>query len=158
MSQAVVGGSRVSGDDGRARAARVGAAVAVLAMALSVYGAYGDPQAPQSQKSAVPVILGLVVVASIVTFGFLAPRATRAAEAGTPGGRRWAIALTTVAVLGLGVFWSGLPLIAGSAAALVGRTGRRAGQSSRTYSTAWVLGLVAAALSILVTVVGNLAH
>jgi hypothetical protein len=132
--------------------------VAVLAAALTVYGAYGDPRAPESQKSAVPVLVVLAVAASIVTFGFLVPRALRAVEAGTPGGRRWAIALTTVSVLGLGVFWTGLPLIAGGAAALVGRTGRRGGQSSRAYSTAWVLGLVAAGASILVTVVGNVAH
>lgn len=158
MSQTTVRRDRTAGDGGRARAARVGAAVTVLAMALIVYGAYGDPKAPDSQKSSVPALLVLVVVASVVTFGVLAPIALRAVEAGAAGGRRWAVGLTTVAVLGLVIFWSGLPLIAGGAAALVGRTGRQHAQDSRAYSTAWVLGLVAAVASILVTVVGNLTH
>lgn len=158
MSQTVAGRSRVSGDGGRARAARVGALVGVLAMALVVYGTYGDPQAPDSQKSAVPGILVAVAVVAIVMFAVLAPLALRAVEAGTAGGRRWAIALATVSVLGLAIFWSGLPLIAGGAAALVGRTGRQGAQSSRAYSTAWVLGLFAAVVSILVTVVGNVVH
>lgn len=132
--------------------------VGVLAMALVIYGAYGDPQAPDSQKSAVPSILVLVVVAAIITFGVLTPLALRAVQADTAAGRHWAVTLTTVAVLGLVVFWSGLPLIAGGAAALVGRAGRQATQGSKVYSTAWVLGIVAAVASILVTVVGNLAH
>jgi len=159
MSQAVVDRGRVGGDGGeRSLSARWGAAAAILAMALVVYGAYGDPKAPDSQKSAVPVIVAIAAVLAIVTFGLLAPIALRAVSAGSAAGRRWAIGLTVVSILGLAAFWSGLPLIAGGAAALVGRTGRERAPGTKAYSFAWALGLFAAGASIVVTVVGNTLH
>lgn len=158
MAQTVVERDRIGGNGGRARAARVGVVAAVLAMALVVYGTYGDSQAPDSQKSGMPFVLVMAAVAAIVTFGVLAPRALRAVDAGTAGGRRWAVGLAVVSVLGLAVFWSGLPLIAGSAAALVGRAGVESARRSRAFSAARVLGLFAAGTSILVTVAGNLLH
>jgi hypothetical protein len=127
-------------------------------MALIVYGTYGDSQASDSQKSGMPSVLAMALLVAIVTFAVLTPLALRAVVAGNAGGRRWAVGLTTVSVLGLVVFWSGLPLIAGSAAALVGRVAREAGQDSKAFSVARVVGLVAAGLSILVTLVGNLLH
>jgi hypothetical protein len=157
MSQASLSTDRV-GDGGRAQAARVGAVATVLALALVVYGTYGDPKAPSSQKSGMPSILVIAVVLGIVVFGFLAPRALRAVDVAGAAGRRWAVGLTTVAVVGLVVFWTGLPLIVGSAAALVGRAGRESRRPSRAFSVAWVLGLVAAGASILVTILGNLLH
>ena len=160
MSQAVVDRGRTDADldGGRARAARVGAVVAILGMALVVYGAYGDGQANSSQKSAVPFLVVIVAVATIVMFGLLAPMALRAVSSRSTSGRRWAIGLTVVSVLGLAVFWSGLPLIAGGAAALVGRTGRDQGDVSKAFGAAWVLGLFAAGASIVVTIVGNALH
>jgi hypothetical protein len=149
---------RIGGNGGRARAARVGAVATVLAMALIVYGTYGDPKAPDSQKSGMPSVLVMAAVVSIFTFGVLVPIALRAVDARGAGGRRWAISLAVVSVLGLGVFWSGLPLIAGSAAALVGRAGTESGQGAKAFSTARVLGLVAAGASILVTILGNVLH
>jgi hypothetical protein len=157
MAQAYVEQGRIGGN-GRARAARVGAAATVLALALIVYGTYGDSQASDSQKSGMPFVLVMAAVAAIVTYGVLAPLALRAVAAGATAGRRWAVGLTTVSALGLVVFWSGLPLIAGSAAALIGRAGKESGQESRAFSSARVVGLFAAGASILVTVVGNLAH
>lgn len=158
MAQTMVERGRIGGNGGRARAARVGAVATVLAMALIVYGTYGDSQASDSQKSGMPSVLLIALVVAVVTFGVLAPIALRAVAAGTAGGRRWAIGLTTVSIVGLVVFWSGLPLIAGSAAALVGRAGRESGRDSRAFSVGRVAGVVAAGLSILVTLFGNLAH
>lgn len=158
MAQTVVEQGPIGGSGQRARAARVGAVATVLAMALIVYGTYGDPQASDSQKSSMPFVLAIALGVALVTFGFLAPRALRAVSEGRAVGRRWAVALVTVSVLGLVVFWSGLPLIVGSAAALVGWTARESGQNSRSFSAARVLGLFAAGASILVTIVGNLAH
>lgn len=158
MAETMVERDRIGGNGGRARAARVGAVAGVLAMALVVYGTYGDSQAPDSQKSGMPFVLVMAAVATIVTFGLLAPRALRAVDAGTVGARRWAVGLAAVSVLGLAVFWSGLPLIAGSAAALVGRAGSESAQHSRAFSGARILGLFAAGASILVTVAGNLLH
>lgn len=158
MAQTAAERDRTGGNGGRARAARVGAVATVLAMALIVYGTYGDSKAPDSQKSGMPSVLVLAAVVSIITFGVLVPLALRAVEAGDASGRRWATGLTIVSILGLGVFWSGLPLIAGSAAALVGRAGTESGQGARAFSLARVLGLVAAGASILVTILGNVLH
>lgn len=150
--------NQTSRDGGRAMAARVGGVVTILALALVVYGTYGDPQASDSQKSGMPsVLLGVVVVAAIV-FGLLAPIALRAVEEGRDAGRRWALGLGIVSVVSLVVFWSGLPLLVGGAGALVGKVGREQTGGSRAFSWAWGLGLFAVIASIAITVVGNTLH
>jgi hypothetical protein len=127
-------------------------------MALVVYGTYGDSQASDSQKSGMPsVLVGVVVVAALV-FGLLAPMALRAVEAHRETGRRWAIGLAIASVLSLVAFWSGLPLLLGSAAALVAKAGREGGAESKAWSWAWGLGLFAAVAAIAVTIVGNTLH
>ena len=158
MAQTAVEQGRLGGNGGRARAARVGAVATVLAMALVVYGTYGDSQASDSQKSSMPFVLVVAAVLALVTFGVLVPLALRAVDAGTAGGRRWAIGLATASVVGLVVFWSGLPLIVGSAAVLVGRAGAESGQDSRAFTSARVLGFFAVGASILVTILGNVLH
>jgi hypothetical protein len=145
----------VGGIAGRARAARIGAGVAPLAMGLVVYGAYGDAHASSSQKSAVPFLLGVVAVVTAVVYGLLAPLALRAAARQTAAARRWALGLGIVSVLSLVVFWSGLPLIVGGAAAYIGYEGRSTTGGSRAYDAAWWLGLAAAALAVIVTILGN---
>jgi hypothetical protein len=155
MSQAVMGSTSSEGIASRARAARIGAGAAVLAMALVVYGTYGDAHASDSQKSAVPALLGLVVVAAGIVYGLLAPSALRAVERGAEGARRWATGLAVVSVLSLAVFWSGLPLLVGGAAALVGRDGRSRIPGSRAFGVATWLGVGAAVVAIVVTIVGN---
>jgi len=97
----------------------------------------------------------LVAVAAVLVFGVLAPLALRAVESGSAAGRRWAVALSVISVLSLVVFWSGLPLLVGSAGALAGKAGREQAGRSRAFSWAWGLGLFAAAASIVVTVLGN---
>lgn len=149
---------QVSQDGGRARSARVGGVVTILAMALVVYGTYGDSQASDSQKSGMPFVLVLAGVAAAIVFGVLAPVAIRAVEAGRESGRRWALALGVVSVVGLVAFWSGLPLLVGSAAALVAKTGREHMGGSKAFSWAWGLGLFAAVASIAVTILGNTLH
>jgi hypothetical protein len=158
MSQAVAGAMQGSGSAGRARAARVGAGVAVVAMALVVYGAYGDSQANSSQKSAVPFLLVIVAGAAAVVYGLLVPLAQKSRARGSAAARRWAIGLGVVAVLSLSIFWSGLPLILGGAAALVGAEGRSAFDGARGFDVARWLGFVAAGLAVLVTIVGNTLH
>lgn len=158
MSQAVLDSAHGARFAGRARAARIGVGVAVLAMALVVYGAYGDSQASSAQKSGVPFLLAIVAVAAAVVYGLLAPRAQRSVARRAPGARRWAVGLSVVSVLSLAIFWSGLPLIVGGAAALVGYEGRSGAHESRAFGAAWWLGLVAAGLAVIVTVVGNTLH
>jgi hypothetical protein len=158
QAQAVAAPTHGAGFAGRARAARIGAGVAVLAMALVTYGAYGDSQASSSQKSAVPVLLGFVAVAAAIVYGLLAPLAQRAVAHRAPGARRWAVGLAVVSVLSLAIFWSGLPLIFGGAAALVGHEGRAQSAGARAFVAAWWLGLGAGTLAVIVTIVGNTLH
>jgi hypothetical protein len=153
----VVAEHQVTHDGGRARAARVGGVVTILAMALVVYGTYGDPQASDSQKSGMPSVLVGVVVVALIVFGLLAPAALRAVEAGRESGPRWALTLGVVAVVSLVVFWSGLPLLVGGAGALVAKAGRER-VATRAYSWAFGLGLFGAIAAIAVTIVGNTLH
>src|SRR4051812_26817865 len=67
----------------------VGAAAA--AAAIVSYGAYGDPHADSSQKSAVPILIGVAVVITAIVFGLLVPRALRAVESGTPSAVCWSL-------------------------------------------------------------------
>jgi hypothetical protein len=158
MSQAVMDTTHGAGFAGRARAARIGVGVAVLAMAMVVYGAYGDSQASSSQKSGVPFLLAIVAVAAAVVYGLLAPLAQQSVARQAPAARRWAVGLSVVSVLSLAIFWSGLPLIFGGAAALVGHEGRSGLHGSRAFGAAWWLGLVAGTLAVIITIVGNTLH
>jgi hypothetical protein len=158
MSKVMAEQQHTSHDGGRARSARVGGITAILAAALVVYGTYGDPQASDSQKSGMPAVLVAVVVTAAIVFGLLAPAAIRAVESGRTTGARWAVGLGIASVVSLAVFWSGLPLLLGGAAALVARAGRERTGGSRAFSWAWGLGLAAAGAAILVTIVGNALH
>lgn len=158
MSKIVEERQHVSQDGGRARSARVGGVMTILAMALVVYGTYGDSQASDSQKSGMPAVLvGVVVVAAIV-FGLLAPAGIRAVEAGRSTGTRWALGLGIASVVSLVAFWSGLPLLLGGAAALVARVGREHTGGTKGFSWAWGLGLFAPIAAIVVTILGNTLH
>jgi len=158
QAQASLDTTRGSGVAGRARAARIGAGVALLAMALVTYGAYGDSQASSSQKSAVPELLVFAVVAAGIVYGLLAPLAQRSVAGQRAAARRWAIGLAVASVLSLAIFWSGLPLILGGAAALVGHEGRSQFTGARAFRAAWWIGLGAGALAVIVTIVGNTLH
>lgn len=154
----VVAEPQMSQDGGRARSARVGGVVTILALAVIAYGTYGDSTASDSQqKSGVPLMI-MAVVAAVLVFGLLAPMAIRAVEAGGEAGRRWAVGLSVVSVVSLVAFWSGLPLLVGGAAALVGKTGREHAATSKAFSWAWGLGLFAAVATIAVTILGNMLH
>lgn len=155
MSQAVVEQRQASRDGGRARAARVGAIVAILTMAIVYYGAYGDAKASSSQKSAVPYVIIFVAVLAAVVYGVVIPMALRRAEALDTSGSRWAVGMAVVSFLSLVVFWTGLPMVLGPAAAMVGSTGREATGGSKAYSIARGLGIFAAVAAVAVTIIGN---
>lgn len=158
MSKVAEERQHVSQDGGRARSARVGGVMTILAMALVVYGTYGDSQASDSQKSGMPSVLVGVVVVALIVFGLLAPAAIRSVEAGRATGTRWAVGLGIAAVVSLVAFWSGLPLLLGGAAALVAKVGREQTGGSKGFSWAWGLGLFAPIAAIVVTILGNTLH
>lgn len=115
----------------------------VAAAALVTFAAYGDPHPEKGQEGAVPFLIALSCVTAAIAFGLLVPRMTN-----TVGGRRWALGAGVVATIATPVaFWAGAPLALG-AACVVG--GRRAGSRA-----AFVLGVIAVAGSVAMTVLGN---
>lgn len=143
----------------RLRTAGVGAVVAAAAAGLATYAAYGDPSAPQHQKDAVPSIIVIEVVVAALVFGALVPKALQALEGRGERRHLWALIPAVIGVITTVAFWSGVPLVIGAAAFMLGSTGRRealaSGASTRAYTATVVLALIAAAGSVVVTIVGN---
>ena len=126
-----------------ARSAWVGVAAAVCGSALVYYGAYGDPHAKSNQKSAVPFLIGVSCLVAALVFTLVVPRMSRV---GAP--RIWTIGTGVVAVVLTPVaFWSGVPLVLGTAAVF---GGSRAGSRATV-----VLGAIAIVGSLAMTVLGN---
>lgn len=143
----------------RLRAAGVGAVVAAAAAGLVTYAAYGDSNAPQHQKDAVPSIIVIAVVVAALVFGALVPKALRALEENGARRHLWALIPAIIGVIATVAFWSGVPLVIGAAAFMLGTTGRREaiarGMSTRPYTATLVLAGIATVGSVLVTIVGN---
>jgi hypothetical protein len=139
--------------------ARIGVAVAIAASGLAGYAAYGDPHANSSQRSAVPVLVGIAIVVSAAFFGLLVPRLVNAIRAASPRAARGATVCGVAALVSTVAFWSGVPLVLGVAAALLGADGRQVaragGMASRPYTAALILGVIAVVGSVAITVLGN---
>ena len=111
----------------------IGAAVAAVAAVLTTLFAHG--------WSEVILMVALIAVASAAVYGFVVPRALRRESC---GGTALALAVPA-ALLAAPAFWTGLPLVLGVAAVLVGNSGRHA----RTGSGKAIAGLVLGALAAL---------
>jgi hypothetical protein len=85
------------------------------------------------------VVGAVIVVTAAVVFGLVVPRALRKESA---GGTALALAVPA-ALLVVPAFWSGLPMVLGAAALLVGDHGRRARTGAGTSIAALVLGALA---------------
>lgn len=113
------------------------ASSAALAAAGTLYGA--------NDWAEIGIVLGAIAVTTLLIFGFVVPRALRKESAGGA-----ALTLSILAVLlVLPAFWSGLPLVLGTAGLVVGNAGRRASTGAGPCIAATVLGALA--------VVGHLA-
>lgn len=121
--------------------------------AFSVYENHGGTSAADqhSQESALPIIIGVTVVLGALAFGLVAPRLMRSAR--TSG---WALGFAIAAIVTLAVYWSGLPVVFGAAALLMGTTGRRLrladGLTARLALAATILGAIAILLDIAATI------
>lgn len=114
---------------GRA-ATPVGVLCLVASAALSLSTAHDTPERV--------TVLVVEVVAAAVLFGLVVPRGLRRESAG-----RTACVLGALGLLLLvPAFWSGLPLLLGAAAALLGFAGRRAARGSGPAIAGLVLGLL----------------
>ena len=143
--------------DDRIRSLRWAAPAMVVAAALSVAGVYGDHSLSSSQQAsqeaALPWIIAVIVVLSGLIFGLGVPRLLRSRS--TPG---WALALGLAGILALAAYWSGLPVVFGTAALLAGTTGRRLaradGRTAGLATAATVIGLLAIGADIAATIIG----
>jgi ABC-type spermidine/putrescine transport system permease subunit II len=93
--------------------------------------------ADSASEAAVEVVVQAAVAA--VVFGLVVPRALRHEGAGGRGLVMGVLALLLV----MPAFWSGLPLLLGSGAALVGQAGRHAERGSGKAIASLVVGLLA---------------
>jgi hypothetical protein len=86
-----------------------------LAAALAAWGTYGEDN-PSTRDYL--IVLAIIGVAALVVFGWIVPRAlTRSSPGAT------AIVLAVLAVLTIGVMWTGLPPVLAAGAAVIGIAG-----------------------------------
>lgn len=149
---------------GRQPATRlVAAGVGLLALGvgslLAWYAAYGDPHPKQDQKDAVPAEIVIAAVVAAIVFGALLPMALRSVREHRDRATTWALAMSIVSFATIMAFWSGIPVIIGTAATWVAWEGRaialRAADRARPYTIALVLGAIAVVLPLAWTVVNN---
>jgi FtsH-binding integral membrane protein len=116
----------------RARQALVPAAVAVALLGSALSGLYAD-----SRGEAVGEVIFIPLLTAAI-FGLVVARGLRHTAAGGRG-----IAMGVIGLLAVPVaFWSGLPLVLGTAATLLGHAGKRADRGSGKAIAALVLGLL----------------
>lgn len=142
----------------RSVAARWGAVVALLTAGYDCYGVFGDSKASASQHDSLPFVIAMGLLVAAVVFGLLVPAGLRAIHQGARSASTWALAHGITAVLSLALFWSGLPLILGTGAVLLGTTGRRSGVAPRQMAIARGLGIFAIVASVAISVIGNVLH
>ena len=141
----------------RTRSLRWGIPATAFAAGLAAFSVYvslgGTSTAAQqnSQESALPVIIGVAVVLGALTFGLVAPRVMRGTRMSG-----WALGFAIAAIVTLAGYWSGLPVVFGTAALLLGTTGRRLrladGLSARLALAAVIIGVIAIPLDIAATI------
>jgi hypothetical protein len=119
-------------DRAGARQALVPAAVAVALLGSALSWLFADSRG----EAAGEVIFIPLLTAAI--FGLVVPRGLRHTAAGGRGIAMGVIGLLAVPV----VPWSGLPLVLGTAATLLGHAGKRADRGSGKAIAAFVLGLL----------------
>ncbi len=121
--------------DGPARARQ---ALAPLTAAVALAGSVLSWTFADSRGEALSEVAFILVLTALV-FGLVVPRGLRHGSAGGRGICMGVIALVTAPL----AFWSGIPLVLGAAAALLGYAGRRADSGATKAIIAFVLGLLA---------------
>jgi len=104
------------------RRGEVALAAAAAAIAVILYGAYGDPDPKSEQQAVVPFLIIGVALTAMFVFGWMVPKASATGADPTQAktGRR-ALAFSLVGLfLVPAAFWSGLPIVVGAAGVLVG--------------------------------------
>lgn len=128
----------------------IGLMTGAAALLLTLYAVYGDATAPQKQRDSVWQVAIFSLVATAIAFGVLLPWAMKR----VPG--KAGLIVSILGVLSLAAFWSGLPVVLGSAGATLGMVGREGAVERRGRATAAVIvGVGAIVVAISVTLLTN---
>lgn len=141
----ITGSTTVDRERAHRAATPLGIAAFVIAGGLSLQGA------DSVQEAIVEVVLQLAVAA--VLFAVVVPRGLRHESAGGRGLAMGIVALLLV----VPAFWSGLPLLLGTAAAVLGYAGKRASARAGLATASLVIGLLAV-VAYLAIYVGDYLH
>lgn len=124
-----------------------GLATAALAAGWTAYGAHDLQE--------IAIVVAAIAVTAALVYGVVVPRALARAEGTGAGAAALALAVPAV-LLTLPAFWTGLPLVLGVAAVMVGNAGRRAPRGGGKAIAGMVLGLLAVAGYLTIYVVDGL--
>lgn len=144
----------------RVPAAAVGLAAFAGAALLAYYSAYGDPHPKADQRNGVPLLIVAALVVAAIVFLVLVPRGLRAIREERATSARWGLVHSIVALVLTPIgFWSGIPLVVAAAGIWLGSRTREqraaAGSPTRVATAAIVVGIVAVAGAVLLSVLGN---
>ena len=106
-----------------------------VAAGLAAWGTYGEDNPSTSEYL---IVLAIIGVAALVVFGWIVPRALAKPSAGVT-----ALVLAVLAVLTVGVMWTGLPPVLAAGAAVIGIAGWNAPPRPWLCRTAVVIALFA---------------
>jgi quinol-cytochrome oxidoreductase complex cytochrome b subunit len=131
------------------REVRVGLVATIVAGIVAIVSPLGNP----SQIGSLPFLALLALVLGALVFALFVPWARRAettSQSNRPA--KAGLILSIIGLLTVVASWSGLPVIFGSAGALLGQIGRERAQASgqgRLARAAFVIGIVAVVLSLI---------
>jgi ABC-type Fe3+ transport system permease subunit len=129
----------------------IGVLAGVVAVALAIFGVYGDSQAPQNQKDSLWQVILLILVVTALVFGVLLPWAMKRSP------EKAGLIVSILGFLSIAAFWSGLPIVLGGAGATLGVVGRERVAEKQGLATAAVaVGCVAAVVGAVVAVLATI--
>jgi hypothetical protein len=108
----------------------IGVLAGAVAVAIAIYGVYGDGQAPQNQKDTLWQVIVLLLVVTAVVFGAVLPWAMKRSP------EKAGLIVSILGFLSIAAFWSGLPIVLGGAGATLGMAGREQSVARRGLATA----------------------
>lgn len=120
----------------------LGTTVFVVTIGFTALGVFSHgPQTDPHSASEFYMVAAVVAAATLAIFGILLPRALRP-DTVRSGGTALTMSVVGAALL-VPAFWSGLPLVLGSAGAILGYAGRSARKGAGISTVAMVVGILA---------------
>lgn len=120
----------------------IGLAAWLGAVAVQLWSNFGGSDHDKSQQAGTPYVVAALLVVALVLFGALVPRSVRRDRAGL------SYAVSSAVLVPL-AFWSGLPLMVGSAALVVARS------ASSTPKATRIVAVVAMCATVAMAILGN---